>query len=95
MSINAAASDTYGETNVQTIGVDEGDIVKNDGRYLYQKIRLKDEEHSKWVIQIIDTKDGLQEIARIDGIDGIIEFYIWEDVLVVIEENILTLRQKR
>ena len=40
MSTNAAASDTYGETNVQTAGVDEGDIVKNDGRYLYQKIRL-------------------------------------------------------
>ena len=89
MSTNAAASDAYGETNVQTAGVDEGDIVKNDGRYLYQKIRVKDEERSKWVIQIIDTKDGLQEIARIDGIDGIIEFYIWEDVLVVIEEKYL------
>ena len=87
MSINAAASDDYGKTNVQTIGVDEGDIVKNDGRYLYQKIRVKDEERLKWVIQIVDTKDGLQEISRIDGIDGIIEFYIWEDVLVVIEEK--------
>ena len=45
MSINAAASDDYGKTNVQTIGVDEGDIVKNDGRYLYQKIRVKDNGH--------------------------------------------------
>ena len=95
MSTNAAASDTYGETNVQTAGVDEGDIVKNDGRYLYQKIRVKDEEQSKWVIQIIDTKNGLQEIARIDGIDGIIEFYIWEDVLVVIEEKYLDTAAKK
>ncbi len=89
MSINAAANDAYGETNVQTVGVDEGDIVKNDGRYLYQKIRIEDDEYSKWVIQIIDTKDGLKETARIDGIDGIVEFYIWEDVLVVIEEKYL------
>jgi len=95
MSTNAAASDAYGETNVQTIGVDEGDIVKNDGRYLYQKIRVKDEERSKWVIQIIDTKDGLQEIARIDGIEGIIEFFIWEDVLVVIEEKYLDTAAKK
>lgn len=95
MSTNAVASDDYGETNVQTAGVDEGDIVKNDGRYLYQKIRVKDEERSKWVIQIIDTKDGLQEIARIDGIDGIIEFYIWEDVLVVIEEKYLDTAAKK
>ena len=95
MSTNAAASDTYGETNVQTAGVDEGDIVKNDGRYLYQKIRVKDEEQSKWVIQIIDTKNGLQEIERIDGIDGIIEFYIWEDVLVVIEEKYLDTAAKK
>ena len=95
MSTNAAASDAYGETNVQTAGVDEGDIVKNDGRYLYQKIRVKDKERSKWVIQIIDTKDGLQEIARIDGIDGIIEFYIWEDVLVVIEEKYLDTAAKK
>ena len=95
MSTNAAESDTYGETNVQTAGVDEGDIVKNDGRYLYQKIRVKDEEQSKWVIQIIDTKNGLQEIERIDGIDGIIEFYIWEDVLVVIEEKYLDTAAKK
>ena len=95
MSTNAAASDAYGETNVQTAGVDEGDIAKNDGRYLYQKIRVKDEERSKWVIQIIDTKNGLQEIARIDGIDGIIEFYIWEDVLVVIEEKYLDTAAKK
>ncbi len=27
--------DNYGETNTQTEGVDEADIIKNDGRYLY------------------------------------------------------------
>ncbi|MBQ8502885.1 MAG: beta-propeller domain-containing protein [Clostridia bacterium] len=29
------SSQEYGTTNVQTEGVDEGDIIKNDGRYIY------------------------------------------------------------
>ncbi len=95
ISTNSAMKDAYGETNVQTIGVDEGDIAKNDGRYLYQKIRIEDEIQSKWIIQIIDTQDGLKEIARVDGIDGIIEFYVWEDVLVVIEEKYLDTAAKK
>lgn len=36
---NEAATDTatgsYGKTNVQVVGVDEGDVIKNDGRYIY------------------------------------------------------------
>lgn len=84
-----AVKDEFGKTNVQTIGVDEGDIVKNDGRYLYQKIQVEENGFFKWKIQIIDTKDGLKEVALIDGIDGLIEFYVWEDVLVVVEEKYL------
>ena len=84
-----AMKDEFGKTNVQTVGVDEGDIVKNDGRYLYQKIQVEENESFKWKIQIIDTKDGLKEVALIDGIDGLKEFYVWEDVLVVVEEKYL------
>lgn len=85
----------FGETNVQTVGVDEGDIVKNDGRYLYQKIRVEENERFKWVIQIIDTQDGLKEAARVDGIDELTEFYVWEDVLVVIEQKYLDTAAKK
>ena len=85
-----SADESYNETNVQTVGVDEGDIVKNDGRYLYQKIQVLEEKRAKWVIQVIDTKDGLKEVARIDGIEGLLEFYIWEDLLVTIEEKYLS-----
>ena len=87
--VTNAMKDEFGKTNVQTIGVDEGDIVKNDGRYLYQKIQVEENGFFKWKIQIIDTKDGLKEVALIDGIDGLIEFYVWEDVLVVVEEKYL------
>ena len=79
----------YGTTNVQTEGVEEADVVKNDGRYLYQKI-YQDFTHA---IQIVDTKDGLKEVKRIEGFDNIQEFYIWEDVLVIIENKYLETAQ--
>lgn len=88
--MNSAAdfsSDDYGVTNVQTVGVDEGDIVKNDGRYLYQKIQVEKNGMSEWVIQIIDTQEGLKEVSRIEDVNGLIEFYVWEDTLIVIEEK--------
>jgi inhibitor of cysteine peptidase len=34
-SIGAAESDSYSTTNIQVAGVDEADLVKNDGEYLY------------------------------------------------------------
>lgn len=34
-SFNTAADGAYTGTNVQVSGVDEGDIIKNDGRYIY------------------------------------------------------------
>ena len=83
------ASDKFGETNVQTAGVDEGDIIKNDGRYLYQKVWDTAEGNEKQSIQIIDTQDGLKEVSQIADFDNIREFYVWEDVLVTIESKYL------
>ena len=84
-----AAGSEFGSTNVQTVGVDEGDIVKNDGRYLYQKAVVEKEHERMNVIQIIDTKDGLQEVGCIEDVEGFREFYIWKDTLVVIKEKYL------
>ncbi len=75
----------YGETNVQVEFVDEGDIVKNDGRYLYQLVQNTKRGYGNTEIQIIDTKDGLKELARIDGFENVSEFYIYEDTAVIIE----------
>lgn len=86
MSDSAFTDGTYGSTNVQTAGVDEGDIVKNDGRYLYQIVEI---EYGKQSIQIVDTKDGLKEVANLEGFQSISEFYIWEDLLIVIENKYL------
>lgn len=73
----------YADTNVQVEFVDEGDIVKNDGRYLYQLLRDEDYQYSQ--IQLIDTKEGLEEVSRIDGFENISEFYIYDNTVVVIE----------
>ena len=83
----------YGTTNVRTQGVEEADVVKNDGRYLYQKIyQDKGYVHTQ-AIQIVDTKDGLTEVKRIEGYDNIQEFYVWEDTLVIIENKYLETMQ--
>lgn len=79
----------YGTTNVQTVGVEEADVVKNDGRYLYQKIYQEKDEGYTQAIQIVDTKDGLKEVKRIEGFENIQEFYIWDDILVIIENKYL------
>ena len=79
----------HGTTNVQTQGVEEADVVKNDGRYLYQKIYQENNNVITQAIQIVDTVDGLKEVIRIEGFENIQEFYIWEDVLVTIENKYL------
>ena len=79
----------YGTTNIQTVGVEEADVVKNDGRYLYQKIYQEKNNVFTQAIQIIDTKEGLKEVKRIEGFENIQEFYIWEDILVIIENKYL------
>ena len=83
----------YGTTNVQTQGVEEADVVKNDGRYLYQKIYQEKDYTYTQAIQIVDTKEGLKEVKRIEGFDNIQEFYVWEDTLVIIENKYLEVVQ--
>lgn len=72
----------YADTNKQEAGVDEADIIKNDGRYLYQLVEEQDGTES---LQIADTKGGLKELTRIKGMDNPREFYVWNDTLVIIE----------
>lgn len=78
----------YGETNVQVEFVDEGDIVKNDGRYLYQLVQDMEGKYGNYgytKLQIVDTKGGLKEVSKISGFSNISEFYIYEDTAVIIE----------
>lgn len=85
----------YSGTNIQTEGVDEGDIVKNDGRCIYYL------DMGMSVIYIIDGKDGnLAEASRIELPDGEIpeELYLSGGRLVLVsgceEETKLSFSKK-
>ncbi len=74
----------YGKTNQQEADVDEADIIKNDGRYLYQVIA----RNGKFYVQIADTEGGLKEAAEVGSFDNeISNIYVWKDRLVVIENG--------
>lgn len=82
----------FGRTNTQVQQVDEADQVKNDGRYLYQ-IAGKQQEGTDGAdtfrtgIQILDTEGELAETAFVDGFESLEEFYVWEDLLITIENK--------
>ena len=77
----------HGVTNTQEKNVDEGDVIKNDGRYLYQVIseETKTATSGNYAIQITDTQNGLKRKSKIRGFESISDFYIWKDRLIVIE----------
>ena len=73
----------YSETNVRQEGVDEADVVKTDGRYLYT---LKDNGRS---VAIVDTANGeLQMVISIpvEDDDQAREFYVNDGHLILISE---------
>lgn len=88
----SASKESFGRTNTQVEQIDEADRIKNDGRYLYQ-IAVKEQKEedgqitAQTGIQILDTKDGLKETAFVSGFESVEEFYVWEDLLVTIENK--------
>lgn len=69
------AGGDYSTTNVRQEGVDEADVVKTDGRYLYV---LKNDNQK---ISFVDTKDKLTEIHSVsmDENQYVQEFYLLPD----------------
>lgn len=76
----AARAEDYSRTNLRQQGVDEGDVAKTDGRYLYV---CRDDRHTA---AIVDTKDGLKKAAEIElePDEYICELYITDGKLVLI-----------
>ena len=75
----AKAEGSYSETNVRQQGVDEADVVKTDGRYIYT---LTDNQHT---VSIVDTKDDLAVIGEINSeSDYIEEFYVKDGRLIIV-----------
>lgn len=78
---NEESSADYSETNVQVKGVDEADVIKNDGKYIYM-IRGN-------TVRIIDAYpgSGMKEVASIEVDDtdfSPMEMYVDENQMVII-----------
>lgn len=68
---DVAASGDYSTTNVRQEGIDEADVVKTDGCYLYV---LRNDNHK---LSIVDTQNGLEETycINMDEDQYVQEFY--------------------
>ncbi|SFH59820.1 Secreted protein containing C-terminal beta-propeller domain [Tindallia magadiensis] len=77
---SAKQSIDYSSTNIQVEGVDEGDIVKTDGSYLYRVTA------GKILILKVDPASSMEKIGSIDLNDGFrpTEIYLDDDYLVVL-----------
>lgn len=80
-----SGEESYSRTNVQTAGVDESDIVKTDGSYIY--VICED------VVEIVDVRGGAMEltgkiaISMDSATDQVLEMYVDGDVLNLIVER--------
>lgn len=82
------SSKDYTDTNVQVEGIDEADIAKTDGTYLYT---LKKESDLQNVICIIEANQGAMKTVSKITVDkenyDIKEFYVDNNQLIVIGEK--------
>ncbi|MEL7649634.1 MAG: beta-propeller domain-containing protein [Sedimentibacter sp.] len=78
----SSGSADYSETNVQVEGVQEGDIIKNDGKHIFVKVGE--------ALKIIDANPSAPKIVATVNVPentSISEVFLWESKLVVIGQN--------
>lgn len=73
-------SSDYSTTNVQEVGVDEGDILKNDGQYAYVVSR----DNNKVIIVEAYPPERAEIVSEVDLDGSIIEIYVTNNKLVVV-----------
>lgn len=83
---SSAVADGYSSTNLVTEGVDEGDVFKTDGDYIYTIEGTK--------VVITDIRDGaLEQVAEISprGVqpaDDLLELYVEKDTLILVFQSV-------
>lgn len=90
-TLTGDASTEHGQTNIQVEGIDEADIIKNDGRYLYI---VSSGQRTDTRLKIVDTESMTLIYDEYikgedDSILGISEIYVSGDTLVAscVESN--------
>ncbi|MCI9595903.1 MAG: hypothetical protein HFE75_01130 [Firmicutes bacterium] len=82
---DSAATADHSETNIQTQGVDEGDIVKTDGKYLYV---LDTSYNTVSIVQAEREKLEKKSVIEVDEDLLTREFYVSGDKLTVLGEEL-------
>jgi len=85
-AVDDSASTDYSTTNVQVDGVDEADIIKTDGKYLYHLV------NNKLVISEVYPADTMQVISEVKYNEKFepIELYVGGDQVVVIGQEYIS-----
>lgn len=84
---NDSSEGSYSKTNTQEAGVDEGDIIKNDDRYIYVV--------KKNTVRILDTKNNINQISKIDlDVADVKEIYIDNNNLIIIANGSVSYNKK-
>jgi uncharacterized secreted protein with C-terminal beta-propeller domain len=85
-SSDASVANSTSETNVQVQGVDEGDLVKTDGNFLYQLSNRTEESERLHELVVMDIRNAdMPSVVRRLSFDGpLIEQYLIDDRLTVI-----------
>ncbi|NLX12965.1 MAG: hypothetical protein GXY44_04820, partial [Phycisphaerales bacterium] len=78
---DGAGGTSYSTTNIQEAGVDESDIVKNDGQYIYVL-----ENNTIHIVQAMPP-GGLAELATIAVPESADSFYLYGDKLIVLSRK--------
>ena len=76
-SSTAGSAEEYSSTNIQVEGVDEADIVKNDGKYIYIV------SNNKIVIVDAYPAENMKVLSEIETDNYISNIYVNEDKLIV------------
>lgn len=79
-AVSDTISDDYSTTNVQVEGVDEADIIKNDGKYLYHLL------NNELIVSEINPTQSMKVASKIsyDKEFDLRELYIDKDLVIVI-----------
>jgi uncharacterized secreted protein with C-terminal beta-propeller domain len=85
--LSGEAPPRFSKTNIQVEGVDEPDIVKTDGRYLYVSTA------NKVFIILAHPPQQLTIVSKLEYTGGVVGMFVTEDRLAVIIESGLPLPQ--
>lgn len=83
-SADAAAGAGYSKTNVQTVGIDEADIIKTDGQYIYY---ASSNLHTVTIYRVNGEETEAVKNLYVEEVGGLSEIYVDGDMLLAVGDS--------